>query len=194
MLPADYLASARKQFAYYKLLGEQALAQVSDDQLFWQPNAACNSLATIVKHLAGNMLSRWTDLLTTDGEKPWRAREAEFANDLASRAAVLAAWEAGWQCLFTALDALTAADLDRTVYIRHQGHSVVEAINRQLAHYPYHVGQLLLMGKLLRGEAWQSLSIPRGDSAAYNAEKFAQAPHQAHFTDEYLAGRSPGAG
>lgn len=185
-MPADYLTSARKQFAYYKLLGDQTFAQVSDEQLFWQPNAACNSLAIIAKHLWGNMLSRWTDFLTSDGEKPWRAREAEFDNDRTTRAEVLAHWEAGWQCLFAALDGLTETDLARIIYIRNQGHTVLEAINRQLAHYPYHVGQLVLMGKLVRGEAWQSLSIPRGDSAAYNAEKFAQPPHQEHFTEEKL--------
>ncbi|TDN40303.1 DUF1572 domain-containing protein [Hymenobacter sp. UV11] len=185
-MPADYLASARKQFAYYKLLGDQTFAQVADEQLFWQPNPACNSMASIVKHLWGNMLSRWTDFLASDGEKPWRAREAEFDNDLTTRAAVLAQWEAGWQCLFAALDELAEADLGRTIYIRNQGHTVLEAINRQLAHYPYHVGQLVLLGKLLQGEAWQSLSIPRGDSVAYNAEKFARPPHQEHFTDEKL--------
>ena len=186
MPTADYLLSARKQFAYYQLLGEQAMTQISDDQLFWQPNPDSNSIATIVKHLWGNMLSRWTDFLTTDGEKPWREREAEFDNDLTTRAEVLEKWQAGWQCLFAALDALTPADLDRTIYIRNQGHTVVEAINRQLAHYPYHVGQIVFMARLVAGEAWQSLSIPRGNSAVYNAEKFAQAPHQAHFTDEYL--------
>lgn len=185
-MPTDFLSSARKQFAYYKLLGDQALSQVTDEQLIWQPNPVSNSLATIVKHLAGNMRSRWTDFLTADGEKPWRAREAEFDNDLASRAEVLAHWEAGWQCLFAALDALTEADLDRTIYIRNQGHSVTEAINRQLAHYPYHVGQLVYVARLAVGEAWQSLSIPRGNSAAYNAEKFARPPHREHFTDEKL--------
>ncbi|MGI4872233.1 MAG: DUF1572 domain-containing protein [Janthinobacterium lividum] len=182
----DFLPSARKQFAYYKLLGEQALAQVPDEALCWQPNPACNSLASIVKHLAGNMRSRWTDFLTTDGEKPWREREAEFDNDLPTRAAVLAHWEAGWQCLFAALDGLTEADLGRIIYIRNQGHTVLEAINRQLAHYPHHVGQLVLLGKIICGESWQSLSIPRGNSAAFNAEKFAQEPHRAHFTDEAL--------
>jgi hypothetical protein len=185
-MPQDFLSSAQKQFAYYQLLGEQAMAQVADEHLFWQPNAASNSIATIVKHLWGNMLSRWTDFLTTDGEKPWRAREAEFDNDLTTRAEVLAKWQEGWQCLFAALDALTPADLDRIIYIRHQGHSVTEAINRQLAHYPYHVGQIVFLARLVAGEAWQSLSIPRGNSAVYNAEKFAQPPHQAHFTDEYL--------
>ncbi len=185
-MPNDFLASARKQFAYYQLLGEQAMAQVPDAQLFWQPNAASNSMASIVKHLAGNMLSRWTDFLTTDGEKSWRDREAEFDNDLQTRAEVLQRWEAGWQCLFAALDALTPADCDQIIYIRNQGHTVMEAINRQLAHYPYHVGQLVFMGKLICGEAWQSLSIPRGSSAVFNAEKFAKEPHRVHFTDEAL--------
>lgn len=188
-MPADYLSSARQQFAYYKLLGEQALAQVPDEALGWQPNPACNSLATIVKHLWGNMLSRWTDFLTTDGEKLWREREAEFDNDLTTRAAVLEKWEAGWQCLFAALDGLTEADLGRLIYIRHQGHTVLEAINRQLAHYPHHVGQLVLLGKLICGESWRSLSIPRGTSASYNAEKFALPPHREHFTDELLPPR-----
>ncbi len=134
------------------------------------------------------MLSRWTDFLTADGEKPWRDREAEFANDLSDPAEVLAHWHAGWHCLFGALDALTAADLGKEIFIRHQGHTVLEAINRQLAHYPYHVGQLVFLGKLARGDAWQSLSIPKGGSAAYNAEKFARPPHREHFTDELLNG------
>jgi uncharacterized damage-inducible protein DinB len=185
-MPTDFLSSARKQFAYYQLLGEQAMTQIPDDKLFWQPNAASNSIATIVKHLWGNMLSRWTDFLTSDGEKSWREREAEFDNDLTTRAEVLAKWQAGWQCLFATLDALTPADLDRTIYIRNQGHSVTEAINRQLAHYPYHVGQIVYLARLVADEAWQSLSIPRGNSAAYNAEKFAKPPHQAHFTDDIL--------
>ena len=185
-MPQDFLTSAHKQFAYYKLLGEQAMSQITDEQLHWQPNAASNSIATIVKHLWGNMLSRWTDFLTTDGEKPWRAREAEFDHQPRPRATVLAEWEAGWHCLFAALDGLAEADLARSIYIRNQGHSVTEAINRQLAHYPYHVGQIVFMARLVADEAWQSLSIPRGNSAVYNAEKFAKPPHQAHFTDEYL--------
>jgi hypothetical protein len=185
-MPTAFLSSARKQFAYYQLLGEQAMAQIPDDKLFWQPNAASNSIATIVKHLWGNMLSRWTDFLTADGEKPWRAREAEFDNDLTSRAEVMVKWQEGWQCLFAALDALTLADLERTIYIRNQGHSVTEAINRQLAHYPYHVGQIVFLARLVADDAWQSLSIPRGNSTAYNAERFAKPPHQEHFTDEML--------
>jgi hypothetical protein len=189
-MDTDYLTSARKQFEYYKLLGDQTFAQLPDEALLWQPNAESNSVATIVKHLWGNMLSRWTDCLTTDGEKPWRQREAEFDNDLGTRAEVLARWEAGWSCLLAALDSLTPDNWHQPVYIRNQGHTVTEALNRQLAHYPYHVGQIVFIGKLVRAGQWQSLSIPRGTSAAYNADKFAQEPHRAHFTDEYL-GRKP---
>lgn len=185
---ADYLSSVRKQFEYYKLLGDKTFAQLPDEALTWQYNAESNSIATIVKHLWGNMLSRWTDFLTTDGEKDWRQREAEFDNDLRTRAELLAHWEAGWACLFAALDAITPADYDTVVYIRNQGHSLTEAINRQLAHYPYHVGQIVFIGKMALDAGWQSLSIPRGSSQSYNAEKFAQPPRRTHFTDEHLPG------
>lgn len=185
-MTADFLSSARKQFAYYKLLGDQTFAQVPDEALFWQYNAESNSMATIVKHLWGNMLSRWTDFLTTDGEKAWRQREAEFDNNIQTRAELLARWEAGWQCLFAALDALTPANWHTTIYIRNQGHSVGEAINRQLAHYPYHVGQLVFIGKMVRDGQWASLSIPRGTSGHYNEQKFAQPKQVRHFTDECL--------
>ena len=181
-----YLASARKQFAYYKLLGEKTFAQLSDDQLFWQHNADTNSVATIVKHLWGNMRSRWTDFLTSDGEKLWRDREAEFDNDVRTREAMLAKWEEGWACLFGALEPLTDADLGRIIHIRNEGHTVLEAINRQLAHYPYHVGQIVHIGKMLRGEHWNSLSIPRGKSQDFNADKFSKPKHRGHFTDGVL--------
>ena len=136
-----YISSARKQFAYYKLLGEKTFAQLTDDELFWQPNADTNSVAIIVKHLWGNMRSRWTDFLTTDGEKAWRDRDAEFDDAFRTRALMVAEWEEGWCCLFAALDSLTDNDLERIIYIRNEGHTVLEAINRQLAHYPYHVGR-----------------------------------------------------
>jgi hypothetical protein len=187
-MTADYLTSVRKQFEYYKQLGEKTFAQLPDEALFWQYNAESNSIATIVKHLWGNMLSRWTDFLTTDGEKEWRQREAEFENDIQRREELLAKWEQGWQCLFEALDSVTPDNCHQTVYIRNQGHSITEAINRQLAHYPYHIGQIVFIGKMVRNGEWQSLSIPRGNSQAYNAEKFAQPPCKAHFTDEYLKG------
>jgi uncharacterized damage-inducible protein DinB len=186
-MSAGYLDSVRKQFAYYKLLGEKTFAQLTDDELHWQYNADTNSVATIVKHLWGNMRSRWTDFLTTDGEKEWRDREAEFDNDRPTRESMLARWEAGWACLFTALDGLAETDLERIVHIRNQGHTVLEAIDRQLAHYPYHVGQIVHIGKMVRGEAWQSLSIPRGGSVGYNADKFSQPKHRGHFTDGEFA-------
>ena len=185
-MASSYLEATRKQFQYYKQLGERAFAQVADDQLQWQPHAESNSIATIIKHLWGNMLSRWTDFLHADGEKPWRARDAEFLNDLDSREAVSEKWEAGWKCLFDALDLIGEGDLETIVYIRNQGHTVTEAIQRQLAHYAYHVGQIVFLSKLLAGEGWNSLSIPRNRSAQYNAEKFSEEKARKHFTDDLL--------
>lgn len=185
-MAGNYLESTRKQFEYYKLLGDKTFAQLSDEQLYWQYNADSNSVAIIVKHLWGNMLSRWTDFLTTDGEKEWRNRDAEFETEDNSRAALLAKWNEGWSCLFNALQQLKEEDLEKIIYIRNQGHTVMEAINRQLAHYPYHVGQIVFLGKMLCGEKWQSLSIPKGNSAIYNAEKFSQEKGKQHFTDEYI--------
>lgn len=182
----DYLSSVRKQFEYYKSLGEKTFDQLSDEQLFWQYNEESNSVATIVKHLKGNMLSRWTDFLTSDGEKPWRNRDAEFENDIRTRAEMMNAWNEGWTCLFNALDSLTTDQLNQEIYIRNQGHTVLEAINRQLAHYPYHVGQIVYIGKMLCDTRWNSLSIARGKSNSYNAEKFSQPKQKSHFTDEYL--------
>ena len=183
---SSYLISVRKQFEYYKLLGEKTFAQVSDEKLFWQPNSESNSMATIVKHLWGNMLSRWTDFLTSDGEKEWRERDAEFENDVDSREAMLQKWNEGWACLFQALDQLTEKDLDTLIYIRNQGHTVTDAINRQLAHYPYHIGQLVYLGKLVADKSWNSLSIPKGKSEEFNREKFSKPKSAEHFTDEYL--------
>jgi Protein of unknown function (DUF1572) len=181
-----FLNSTTAQFQYYKLLGEKTFAQLTDEQLFWQYNEESNSIATIVKHLAGNMLSRWTDFLTTDGEKEWRKRESEFENDLKTREALLALWDKGWQCLFDALASITKEDLEKEIFIRNQGHTVVEAINRQLAHYPYHVGQIVFIGKMLCNTVWESLSIPRGDSKKYNEGKFAKPKHTEHFTKEFI--------
>jgi predicted secreted protein len=183
----DYLQSVIKQFEYYKLLGEKTFAQLPDDKLFWQYNDESNSIATIVKHLWGNMVSRWTDFLTSDGEKEWRNRDAEFENDIATRQEMMAKWDAGWKVFLDALKALTEDDLEKIIYIRNQGHTVVEAINRQLAHYSYHVGQIVLLGKMCAVN-WNSLSIPKGGSSEYNAGKFSKPAHRAHFTDEFLPG------
>ena len=185
-----YLPSIKKQFDYYKMLGDKTFAQVPEEKLFWQFNEDSNSIAIIVKHLWGNMLSRWTDFQTADGEKEWRQREAEFDADIKSKAELLEKWEAGWQCLFAALAPLKEEDLAKEIYIRNMGHTVTEAINRQLAHYAYHIGQLVFLGKMIQGEEWQSLSIPRGKSAAYNAQKFSQPKRKAHFTDEFLEDKS----
>lgn len=189
MIP-DYLTGVKKQFDYYKQLGEKTFARLSDEQLFRQCSEESNSIAVIVKHLWGNMLSRWTNFLTTDGEKEWRNRDGEFENDIADRAELLAKWEEGWKCLFDALNALTDQDLEKEIFIRNQGHSVMEAINRQLAHYPYHVGQIVFIGKMLCGENWTSLSIPKGDSGKYNADKFSHPKQTQHFTDEYLQAKN----
>lgn len=182
----DYLQSSIKQFEYYKMLGEKTFAQVSDKALFWQYNEESNSIATIVKHLWGNMLSRWTDFLTSDGEKEWRKREEEFENDITTRKEMIDKWNEGWQCLSDALNSLKDNDLDKIIYIRNMGHSITEAINRQLAHYPYHIGQIVFIGKMASENNWQSLSIPRGKSKEYNAEKFAKPKHKEHFTNEFL--------
>ena len=138
-----YLSSVKKLFAYYKKLGDDAMAQIADEKLLFSPNEDSNSIAIIVQHLAGNMLSRWTDFLTTDGEKEWRNRDAEFEVVIANKQDLLVFWNRGWQCLFHAIEPLTEADLDKIIYIRNEGHTVMEAINRQLAHYPYHVGQII---------------------------------------------------
>lgn len=183
---SNYLESIKKQFAYYKQLGEKTIGQLEDDQLFWQVNPASNSIAIIVNHLYGNMKSRWTDFLTSDGEKEWRERDQEFEDVVKTRAQLEERWTSGWNCLFEAVEKLNEDNLTGTVYIRNQGHTVVEAINRQLAHYAYHVGQIVFLGKMLKGTDWTSLSIPKGKSAEFNQKKFAKTKHRQHFTDEFL--------
>lgn len=182
----SYLNSIKKQFEYYKMLGDKTIVQLSQEQLHWQFNDESNSIAMIIKHLHGNMLSRFTDFLTTDGEKEWRNRDAEFENDTSTKEELLLKWNEGWTCLFAAIESLAETDLEKEVFIRNQGHSVTEAMNRQLAHYPYHIGQIVFLGKMLLNENWTSLSIPRGNSTQYNADKFAEAKQRKHFTEEYL--------
>ena len=174
----SYLDDARSLFAYYKKLGERAIAQVSDDQLTLTLDDEANSIATIVKHMAGNMRSRWTDFLTTDGEKPDRHRDSEFEEPPATRSALLQTWESGWGCLFSALEPLIDADLTRTITIRGEAHSVMQAINRQLAHYPHHVGQIILLAKHFAHDRWQSLSVPRRGSAEFNRKVAAREASQ----------------
>lgn len=178
----DYLNSSRKLFAYYKQLGDLSIAQLTnDEQIHWQLTPSTNSIAIIVKHMSGNMRSRWTNFLSEDGEKPWRNREAEFQHESKSKAEMLEDWESGWACFFEAMNSLNVEDLGRIIYIRNEGHTVLEAINRQLAHYPHHVGQIVHIAKSLAGENWHSLSIPKGDSAKFNADKFEQEKGRRHF-------------
>jgi hypothetical protein len=168
-LTTSYLEDSLSVFRQYKQLAERAMQQVSDEQLFVTLDGEANSIAIIVKHLAGNMRSRWTDFLTTDGEKPNRDRDSEFVEPPATREALLALWEEGWQCVFHALEPLSDSYLGRTVMIRGEAHSVLQAINRQVAHYAAHVGQIILLAKHFAHEHWESLSIPRGRSAEFNA-------------------------
>lgn len=166
-----FLEDALRSFRKLKWLAEAALAQVSDEDYFRTLGPESNSLATIVKHLAGNSRSRWKDFLTADGEKPDRNRDAEFVVATEdTRAALTARWEAGWEHLFTALEPLKPADLERTITIRGEPHTVVQAMNRQLSHYAYHVGQIVLLAKHFAGARWQTLSIARGKSQDFNAE------------------------
>jgi uncharacterized damage-inducible protein DinB len=164
----SYREDSIEVFRYYKKLAERAMEQVKDEQLTAVLDSQMNSIAIIVKHMAGNMRSRWTDFLTTDGEKPDRNRDTEFVDAPVSRDAIQKTWEEGWQTLFNALSPLSEADLGRTVLIRGEPHSVMQAMNRQIAHYAYHCGQIVLLAKHFQADEWKSLSVPRGKSAEFN--------------------------
>lgn len=155
-----YLDSVKKQFLNYKTLGEKAMDQLEPDQLFIVFNNDTNSIAIIVKHLWGNMLSRWTDILTTDGEKPWRDRDSEFDNDIKDKEELMDKWNEGWACLFDSLQSIKSDQLSQIIYIRKEGYTVIDAINRQLAHSSYHIGQIIYAAKMLKKTSWNSLSIP----------------------------------
>ena len=158
-----------REFQKTRQLSERAIAQLSDAQMQTRLDTEANSVAMLMHHMAGNMRSRWTDFLTTDGEKPWRQRDAEFEPPVLTRDALMASWQSGWQTLFDTLATLTDADLTRTITIRGEGQSVLAALTRQLAHYAGHAYQIVLIAKHLKGDAWDVLSIPRGQSAAYTA-------------------------
>src|SRR3954468_6554776 len=185
----DYLNSAKKMFAYYKILGEKTFEQLKEKDFSWQYNSESNSIATIVKHLRGNMVSRWTDFLYSDGEKSSRNRDDEFENNLRTKEEIINLWNEGWQCSMAALESLSVEDLTREIYIRNQGYKVVDAVNRQLAHYAYHVGQIVFIGKMICNDRWRSLSIPKGKSVQFNKDKFASPKREEHFTDEFLKGK-----
>jgi len=164
----SYLTDSLSLFRYYQGLAERAMAQLTDAQLLASLDSESNSVAVIVKHMTGNMRSRFTDFLTSDGEKPDRRRDLEFTDPLGSRAELMASWEAGWACVFSALAPLGEADLTRTITIRGEAHSVMQAINRQLAHYSYHCGQIVYLAKHLKAGEWKSLSVARGSSEEFN--------------------------
>lgn len=169
----SYLEDTLALFRYYKTLSERAMDQLTDEQLFATLDDETNSIGIIVKHMAGNMRSRWTDFLSTDGEKPDRDRDTEFAAPPATRQALLELWEQGWDRVFGALEPLSDDDLERTVTIRGEAHSVVQAINRQVAHYSYHMGQIVVLAKHFAHDRWQTLSVPRNRSAEFNKKVLA---------------------
>lgn len=166
----SYMEDSIGLFRHYKALAESAVAQVTDEQIYALLDEDANSIAIVMKHMAGNMKSRWTDLLTSDGEKPWRDRDSEFIAPQLTRTALMENWEDGWDCLFRSLEALNESDLGRTIKIRNEAHSVMQSINRQVAHYGYHCGQIVLLAKHFQHEVWKPLNIPKGKSAEFNAK------------------------
>ena len=172
----EFLQTAIRRMKYYRDLGEKALDQLTEEQFHYSPNAAVNCVGIIIQHISGNMLSRWTNFLTEDGEKKWRARDEEFENHQYSRSALMALWHQGWDQFISTLESLKKEDLKKTVYIRKEALTVVDAIIRQLAHYPYHIGQIMTMGKMVRGEDWQNLSIQKKGSEEYDSGSFLKDP------------------
>ncbi|MEQ8928103.1 MAG: DUF1572 family protein [Fulvivirga sp.] len=180
----EYINSIKKQFEYYKSVGEKTFDQLEESDFFWQYNEQSNSIAITVNHLWGNMLSRWTDFLTSDGEKEWRNRDLEFESVIKSKEELLEKWNEGWQCLFNALESINANNFNTKVYIRNQEHSIIEAVNRQFAHYSYHIGQIVYIGRMIKGDDWKSLTIPKGKSKDFNQAKFLKGKHSGHFSDD----------
>ena len=169
-LGTEFLNSAIKRLSYYKDLGDKTFTQLKEEDFHFTPNAQSNSIALIIQHTAGNMLSRWTDFLTTDGEKDWRNRDAEFEEQNLSKQQLIDFWQKGWNCLLNSLKSLTEEDLLKTIYIRSEGLLVIDAINRQMAHYPYHVGQIIYLGKIIKNKDWKNLSIAKGYSNQFNQQ------------------------
>ena len=168
----NYLASVKFEFQRYKKMGDNTFAQLSDADIHWKYAETDNSIAIIVKHMVGNMLSRWTNFLTEDGEKSWRERDMEFEASYTSKSEMITAWEKGWKCLFDALLQIDSTNFQNRITIRGEEHSIVEAMNRQLAHYASHIGQIVFIGRMVKGTDWTSLSIPKGASEAFNKKMF----------------------
>ena len=166
----EYIESIQKRFLYYKGVGERAMKQLKEEQLFFKPSIESNNIAIIVNHLYGNMLSRWTNFYTEDGEKEWRYRDAEFEDKILSGKDLKKKWDKGWACVFDVINNITVEDLQKTVTIRNEKHSVIGAINRQLTHYSYHIGQIVYIAKICQDKQWQSLTIPKGKSQEFNQQ------------------------
>lgn len=179
-----YLKSVKNQFVHYKKLGEKTFDQLSEAELLWQYNSESNGIAIIVNHLWGNMKSRWTDFLSSDGEKSWRKRDLEFESVISTKKELINKWDEGWKTLFEALDTVTKDNFETEIFIRNQSHSMVDAINRQLMHYAYHIGQIVYIGRMIKGDQWISLSIPKGKSKEFNQEKFSKGKHGGHFAND----------
>ncbi|AWX45650.1 hypothetical protein HME9304_02677 [Flagellimonas maritima] len=168
----NYLKSVLFEFHRYKALGDKTFKQLSTDDIYWRNNPSDNSIAILTKHLVGNMLSRWTNFLVEDGEKEWRNRDTEFEAPYNSKKEMIVAWEKGWNCLFQAINSISSSNFNSKIKIRNEEHTLVEAINRQLAHYASHVGQIVFLGKMIKGNQWTSLSIPKDGSADFNKKMF----------------------
>jgi hypothetical protein len=174
----------QKQFQYYRSLAEKAILQISDEQLFIVPSPESNSIAVIMKHMAGNMLSRWTDFFNSDGEKSWRNRDDEFINTFSSKVELVEYWNEGWEKVERMLEDVSDVDLDTIIYIRNMGCTLHDAIIRQVSHYAYHVGQIVFTARLLKVNGFESLSVPKGESTKYNKERFAREKEIKHFVDD----------
>lgn len=172
---SSFLISYIKRVTYYKALGEQTFLQLDELDYYFKPNEESNSIAIIIQHLAGNMLSRFTNFLSEDGEKIWRIRDAEFEENLQTKEQLMNFWQNGWNCYLDAVQSLTEDDLEKTITIRSEKLAVIDALNRQLAHYPYHIGQIVYLGRMIKNKTWKNLSIPKGNSEAYN-EQMKQKP------------------
>lgn len=181
-LQTSYLNGVKSLFKYYRSLAEKSIAQVEPGLIFLRPSQESNSIAIIMQHLAGNMISRWTDFKTTDGEKSWRNRDEEFMEIIHDKDQLMHRWEVGWECFEHALDSIYEEDLQEIIYIRNEGLSIMDALNRQLAHYSYHVGQIVFIAKMLKPTEWVSLSIPINKSAVFNTDKFSVEKGVRHFT------------
>jgi len=171
-LQPEYLKSLLLECQRYKSLGDKTFVQLNDADIHWKYESTGNSIAVIVKHLSGNMLSRWTNFFSEDGEKTWRNRDSEFEDTYKTKEEMLVAWEKGWNCFFDAIQEINEENFKNTIKIRNEPHSILQALNRQLAHYSYHIGQIVMLGKTIKGGNWVSLSIPKGQSKAFNLKKF----------------------